>query len=58
MTKRNPLDDLIQKLEKLPLPMAPDPFDPFKFDNDLTEKERQEEEAAKAAKPVQQPPTP
>jgi hypothetical protein len=55
MTKRDPLDDLIKKLEKLPLPMAPDPFDPFKFDNDLTEKERQAEKAAKAA---QQPPTP
>lgn len=51
MTSRDPLDFLIQKLEKLPLPMAPDPFDPFKFDNDLIEKERQEEEAAKAAKP-------
>jgi hypothetical protein len=31
MTKRDPLDDLIRKLEKLPLPMAPDPFDPFAF---------------------------
>lgn len=53
MTKPDPFDALIQKLEKLPLPMAPDPFDPFKRIDDEIEEERRKKRAAKAAK---QPP--